>query len=447
MVSTWRSILRLMKSAPVLCAVISSVTMSAPDELADQLAARARGAGAQQVDAVADLVADLGQPRVDDFDGTRVGLRVDLLHHGAGAVDDHEVGAHRADVDAHVRVDPVAVLRPRVRLGHVAQQHDALHRKRLGDGEVGSREAAGVEGALGGRPGFVELGLDERRADRSHREVGLGHEQVVALELEGLAHRLHGALVGRDAADERDRRLHELALGDRASEVADHGVAQPAQHLGRLIALLLGVDHVALGEHAAASGDAGGLAGAQDDVADILDVVEQAARLLVDEGARARGAVAVRLIVDDTGAAQIAGLETDELGRLAAHLEHGDRVWMQHRDAARDGLELVLEPGLQSLADEAAARARDADAGRPRRQHSQQLVEQGLRRLPGAALDAPVGANEERPARDEGHAVGRGLEQLGVVRNECGEKRQVVSLADECRLETDAADVDAKRSH
>ena len=79
-------------------------------ELADELAARAGGADAEQVDAVADLVADLGEPGVDDLDGPRVGLDVDLLDHGAGRVDDDEVGGHRADVDAHVGVDPVVAL-------------------------------------------------------------------------------------------------------------------------------------------------------------------------------------------------------------------------------------------------------------------------------------------------------------------------------------------------
>ena len=143
----------------------------------------------------------------------------------------------------------------------------------------------------------------------------------------------------------------DLALGDRAAEVADDRVAQAAQHLGRLVALLLGVDHVALGEHAAAAGDAGRLAGAEHDVADVLDVVEQAAGLLVHERAGAGGAVAVGLVVDDARAPWLtAGLEADELGRLAAHLEHGLRVRVQGGDAAGDRLELVLEGGAERLA-------------------------------------------------------------------------------------------------
>ena len=153
-----------------------------------------------------------------------------------------------------------------------------------------------------------------------------------------------GALVGGHAADEGDRRLDELALGDRALVVADDGVAEALEHLGRLVALLLRVDHVGLGEHAAAAGDAGGLAGAEHDVADVFDLVEQPAGLLVHERAGAGGAVAVRLIVGDADAARVAiGLEPDELARLAAHLEHGHDVGMKGAETAGDRLELVLE--------------------------------------------------------------------------------------------------------
>ena len=55
------------------------------------------------------------------------------------------------------------------------------------------------------------------------------------------------------------------ALHDGALEIARHGVAQAAQDLGGRVALLLRVDHVALGEHRAAAGDARGAAGRADD--------------------------------------------------------------------------------------------------------------------------------------------------------------------------------------
>ena len=258
--------------------------------------------------------------------GSSVGLHVDLLHHRAGRIDDHEVGRDRTDVDAHVGVDLAPVLGPLVGPRHVAQQHHALHRERLGDREVGRRCAPGVERGGGEVAGRIGIRLEKRGADRAHREVVLRYEQAAVLEAEGLAQRLDCALVGGDAADEGDGRLDGLALRDGASEVADDGVAQASQDLRRLVSLLLRVDHVRLGEHAAAAGDAGRLAGSQHDVADVLDVVEQTAGLLVHERPRAGCAIAVGLVVGDARASVAAPrLETDELGRLPTHLEHGLR--------------------------------------------------------------------------------------------------------------------------
>ena len=54
------------------------------------------------------------------------------------------------------------------------------------------------------------------------------------------------------------------------------------------------------------------------------------------------------------------GLELDELGGLAAHLEHGGDVGMERSDGAGDGLELVLVGEVEQVADQAAAGAGDA---------------------------------------------------------------------------------------
>ena len=171
-----------------------------------------------------------------------------------------------------------------------------------------------------------------------------------------------------------------LPLAMRALEVADHRVAQTAQHLGRLVALLLGVDHVALGEDAAAPGDAGRLAGVEHDVADVLDVVVQAARLLVHERPGAGGAVAVGLVVGDADPAQRrVGLQADVLGGLAAHLEDGVRPPGAAAPRPRAmALNSFSKPALERLADQAAAGAGDAHAARPRprQDHGQQFVDQ-----------------------------------------------------------------------
>jgi len=74
-------------------------------------------------------------------------------------------------------------------------------------------------------------------------------------------------------------------------EVARHRVAQPAQDLGRRVALLLRVDHVALGEHRAAPRDPRRALGRADDPADLLHRVLHAQRLLIEERPGARRAL------------------------------------------------------------------------------------------------------------------------------------------------------------
>ena len=92
------------------------------------------------------------------------------------------------------------------------------------------------------------------------------------------------------------------------------------------------MDHVGLGEHAAAPGDVGRSTGRDDDVADVLDLVQKPAGLLIHERAGAGGAVAVGLVVGDARApGRRVGVETDELGGLATHLEDRDDVGVQAR--------------------------------------------------------------------------------------------------------------------
>ncbi len=277
----------------------------------------------------------------------------------------------------------------------------------------------------------------------------LRDEEIALVEVERLAQRLHGALVGGHAADEGDRRLDDLALGDRSLEVADDGVTEPAQYLGRLVALLLGVDHVALREHAAAAGDARRLAGIEHNVADVLDVVQQATRLLVHERARAGGAIAIGLVVDDAGApALINGLETDELRGLAAHLEDRVRIGVQSGDAPGDGLELVLEPGVERLADETPAGTCDAHTGQlAGRQHREELVDEGTRGLARTALDAAVPCDQQRSPIDHGQAPLGDHEEIRMLGQQPSVEGRVVGLAGEGRLEADAADVKTERRH
>ena len=207
------------------------------------------------------------------------------------------------------------------------------------------------------------------------------------------------------------------------------------------------MDHVRLGEHAAATGDAGSLCRAEDHVADIFDVVQETARLLVHERARAGGTVAVGLVVRDAGAAAVR-LQTDELGGLAAHLEDCHDLRMQAGEPPGDGLELVLVRGLQHLAEEPATGARQAQpfdvlAGHGR----QQVVEKRARRFARAALEASVPRDQHRTAVDLGQAGRRHEEEIWMLVGEAGEQADVADLAHERRFEADAADIYAKANH
>ena len=184
---------------------------------------------------------------------------------------------------------------------------------------------------------------------------------MAVVHVEGFAEGDDGPVVRRHPADEGHLVADLLALGDGASVVPHHRVAEALQHFGGPVALLLGVDHVGLGEDRAAAGDGGGLARTADDVAHVFDVVEQAIGLLVHERPGAGGAVAVGAVVGYAHApGDVVGLQRDELGRLATHLEHGGDVGMERPDGAGDGFELVLVGEVQQGTDQTASRAGDA---------------------------------------------------------------------------------------
>ena len=100
------------------------------------------------------------------------------------------------------------------------------------------------------------LGLQDGGAYGAAPGILGGNEQLLSASAECLAQRERHAAVLRHRADQRHGRLDRPALHDRTLEIARHGVAQPAQDLGGRVALLLRVDHVALGENRAAAGDA-----------------------------------------------------------------------------------------------------------------------------------------------------------------------------------------------
>ncbi len=128
------------------------------DELADELAAGARRPDAADTNLVSHLALDLLEPFVHDLDRPRLGAQVDLLDDEPVVVDEREVRAHRADVDAEVGVDgefpPVEI----VFVDAVAEEEhavarEALQRRKLGSGlgrEVSEAllQSGDVEGPL-----------------------------------------------------------------------------------------------------------------------------------------------------------------------------------------------------------------------------------------------------------------------------------------------------------
>jgi len=121
---------------------------------------------------------------------------------------------------------------------------------------------------------------------------------------------------------------------------------------------------------------------------------------------------------------------------------------VQARKATSDGLELVLERCPERLRDKSRSRPRDADAAQELgRDDMVEFFEKPLRRLRRAPLDAAIPSDQQGTALDEGETVARALEQVWALRQEPGEQVAVVRVADESRLEADAADVDAERSH
>ena len=150
-----------------------------------------------------------------------------------------------------------------------------------------------------------------------HQAYSSGTKSCSARQRERLAQRPHHAGILRHRADQRHRRLHRPPLDHRTLEIARHRIAQPAQNLGRRIALLLRVDHVALGEHAAASRDPRRATRTAHQVAHLFHRVLHAQRLLIQERPGAGRALARAVVILNP-----AVLQADVLGTLAAQFEH-----------------------------------------------------------------------------------------------------------------------------
>ncbi len=200
-----------------------------------------------------------------------------------------------------------------------------------------------------------------RAADGAEGVVVLRHDQRARIPAESGLERLHNPSVRRHSAYETDLGDDLLALGDRALEIARDRIAQAFEDFLGGKTLLLGVDHVALGEHGAAAGNLRGALGGEDDVADLFDLEKQPPRLLIQESARAGGAIAVGLVVGNAKPAiGSMPVKANVLGVLPAHLKQGVHLRKQQLDRFGEGPEFVLladvELRVQQLRPSACAR-------------------------------------------------------------------------------------------
>ena len=223
---------------------------------------------------------------------------------------------------------------------------------------------------------------------------GNGHGAVGELQ-HVLERPAHPGVLG-DAAQEQHGRDELLALAHGGLEVPGHGIAEPGDDIVVGRGDLLEVDHVALGEDAAAAGDGGWGLGLEGDGAELLDREVEARRLLVEEGTGAGGTGGVHGEIRDLDPAALLLSQRDELGVLAAHLDDGPGLGMESADESGLTQDLVDEEAAQGYGHLLPAAAGDAAGGDPplgeAGQERRQFIPQGLDRV---ALDAGAGLGKE----------------------------------------------------
>ena len=330
----------------------------------------------------ADGLFDFAQATRDYLDWAALGAREDRVNDVTMWINQHELGAHRADVDAQIGIDLHLLAGKRERSLAIAQQRDALHVQRRGGWE---RKAIALScpaklidaGTQRARLG-VRVGGEQRGSNGADGFEAVGHEQVHVAKLEEPAQRADDGAVGGHAAGQCDGGDQWPPLYDGGFEVAHHRVAKTAQNFRRRKALLLGVNHVTLGKNAATPGDLRRAFGLGDDGRDLLDLDLQAPGLLIEKRAGAGGAIAVAAIIDNAErAAGGVGRAADVAAVLAADLEDRACSGVQVADAARGGLKLVARAGGEIVREQRAARARASNATvRVGGQKSCELIEQ-----------------------------------------------------------------------
>ncbi len=186
--------------APVLWAVISSLTMSAPTSSPISSRPEPVVPTPRMSKLRPQHGCDLRQALLHHFDGPALGAQIDFVQEVSSGIDSDQVGAHRADVDPEVGVDDLARVELAGVIHAIAQQHHVLHGERIGAGEaaLGCRMLLQLMDALE-RALARLLCLKHGGAHGAQPGVQLGHQELGFLQLENLAQRVAHALVQRDS--------------------------------------------------------------------------------------------------------------------------------------------------------------------------------------------------------------------------------------------------------
>ena len=204
--------------------------------------------------------------------------------------------------------------------------------------------------------GLVHLDAGEDRAESSHRsEVGR-YYVVLFIKLQYVLECLPDALVRGDAALERDRRDELLALADGCLEVPGDSVTEPGHYVVVRGRYLLQVDHVALCKYRAPSRDPRRVLALQCEMSELFYCEAHPEGLLVEERARACCADRVHLEIRYPELLIRAfRRKEDELGVLAAHLDHSPCLGMVYLCRLCLGNDLVGKARADKRRDELSA--------------------------------------------------------------------------------------------
>ena len=273
-----------------------------------------------------------------------------LVHH-------HQLDGGRARVDADVHRPALC---PKGDAGHAVGHMPGVERLVL--------LLIGKEGRLAGvgRGGCVlvqrgrHLGQIERLVGvegRAQRHI----QQAVLGALAGDAQRLVKAAAQHRAEGQRPAQVQNVALdgaalGQAGDGLADHRLVNAGGDVLRPGALVdEGLD-VALGKNAAAGGDGVGALGPFRRLVHLVSAHLQQGGHLVDESAGAAGAAAVHPHLGAAG-------EEEDLGILAAQLDHAVGLGDEPLDRHAGGEHLLHEGHAAALGQAHAGRARNAEQG------------------------------------------------------------------------------------